>query len=49
MQCDFVLDLFVDYSFVKVNPFCCDLPNVQPRKADLSGVIIGAGLGYRFN
>lgn len=49
MPCDFVLDLFVDYSFVKVKPFCCDIPNVQSRKADLSGVIIGAGFGYRFN
>ncbi len=48
-QENWFLDFFVDYSFVKVKPFCCDIPNVQPRKADLSGVIIGGGLGYRFN
>ncbi len=46
-----VLDLFADYSFVKVSPTCCSNPNfyVQQTKADLSGFIFGAGLGYRFN
>jgi outer membrane protein W len=48
----FVLDLFADYSFVKVSPSCCTgspLGYIQPTKADLSGFIFGAGIGYRFN
>ena len=46
-----VLDFFADYSFVKVSPSCCTNPvlYVQSTKADLSGFIFGAGLGYRFN
>ena len=41
----FVLDLFFDYSFVKVgsNEACCSLP-----KINISGAILGAGLAYRF-
>ncbi len=46
-----VLDLFADYSFVKVSSSCCTNPNryIQQTKADLSGFIFGAGIGYRFN
>ncbi|MBY0110164.1 MAG: hypothetical protein K2X90_03580 [Candidatus Babeliaceae bacterium] len=46
-----VLDLFADYSFVKVSPGCCTNPNlyVQQTKADVSGFIFGAGVGYNFN
>jgi opacity protein-like surface antigen len=45
---NFVIDLFFDYSFVKVDcSSCSDL--VIPVKADISGAIFGVGLGYRFN
>lgn len=47
----FFLDFFVDYSFVKV-PFknsVVPAGYVQPHKANVSGAIFGAGVGYRFN
>ena len=48
---NFLLDFFIDYSFVKVS--CCNTQvpagTVIPLKADISGTIFGAGLGYRFN
>ncbi len=48
LPCNFLLDLFIDYSFVKVGcNSCSDL--VTPLKANISGAIFGAGLGYRFN
>lgn len=48
---NFVLDFFVDYSFVKIG--CkrssqCLAGNTTSRKADVSGAIFGVGLGYRF-
>jgi outer membrane protein W len=43
---NFVIDLFVDYSFVKVG--CKNSCQLTPRKADVSGAIFGIGLGYRF-
>ena len=47
-----VLDLFVDYSFVKTRcPKIC-LPStgpVVPIKTNISGVIFGAGIGYCFD
>lgn len=50
IQCNFFLDLFVDYSFVHLrsirNQTCCG--PVVPRKSNISAVIVGAGLGYRF-
>jgi outer membrane protein W len=52
LRCNWVLDLFVDYSFVKLDCFCNYCPNttstVVPIKADVSGAIVGVGLGYRF-
>jgi hypothetical protein len=47
---NFVLDLFIDYSFVKTNckPECCSHVATEPIKADLSGAVFGAGIGYRF-
>jgi len=52
LPCNFLIDIFIDYSFVKVD--CnkkCQPPAgpVTSTKADISGVIFGAGLGYRFN
>jgi opacity protein-like surface antigen len=48
LPCNFFVDIFLDYSFVKVGCSNCGA-GVTPLKADLSGVIFGAGLGYRFN
>lgn len=52
VRCNWVLDLFLDYSFVKAGcPELCqpvDGP-VTSLKANISGVILGVGLGYRFN
>lgn len=52
IPCNFFVDLFVDYSFVR---FSCS-KICQPedgtllsRKTNMSGVIAGVGLGYRFN
>lgn len=45
---NFFVDLFFDYSFVKVNCDSC-LTSVIPVRANLSGAIVGAGLGYRFD
>lgn len=48
---NFVIDLFVDYSFVKtMKNRCCFSPRcgVQLVRANVSGVIAGIGLGYRF-
>lgn len=45
---NFLIDIFIDYSFVKVGGGpCCG--SVIPVKANMGGVIFGAGLGYRFN
>jgi hypothetical protein len=51
LSCNLILDLFVDYSFVKVPFHCTQGPTgpLIPRKADISGAIFGAGLGYRFH
>ena len=51
LPCHFLLDFFIDYSFVKVKcgPDQSCTGYVEPRKANLSGVVFGAGLGYRFN
>ncbi len=48
LPCSCFLDVFLDYSFVKVGceKYC---GSVVPLKADISGVVFGAGLGYRFN
>jgi hypothetical protein len=49
---DFVLDLFVDYSFVKVGkPILCQpiSGSIFPLSAKLNGAVFGAGFGYRFN
>ena len=41
------LDLFVDYSYMKVN-FHNHHTNIINYKANLSGLSIGGGIGYRF-
>lgn len=50
LSCKFFLDLFVDYSFVNLcsvrTQTCCG--PVTPLKTNIGGVIVGAGLGYRF-
>ncbi len=47
IACNFVLDLFIDYSFVKTS---CkkNCAGTISRKANLSGAIFGGGIGYRF-
>jgi hypothetical protein len=48
------LDFFADYSFIKFNfknnceDARCNLPVVQSHKANLSGVSLGIGIGWRF-
>ncbi len=47
--CDILLDLFLDYSFAKTDcKNLCQNPAAVATKADVSGVVVGAGLGYRF-
>ena len=46
---NFLLDIFFDYSFVKIPFNCCSALYTQPHKADVSGCWFGAGFGYRFN
>lgn len=51
LPCNFVIDLFVDYSFVKVgckNSCTSSAGTVTSRKANVSGAIFGGGIGYRF-
>jgi hypothetical protein len=45
----FIVDIFVNYSFVNINYDCCFNGCTQTHPAKLNGVIVGAGLGYRFN
>ncbi|MDR3550863.1 MAG: OmpW family outer membrane protein [Candidatus Babeliales bacterium] len=45
---NFLIDIFVDYSFVKVGKNDCDCTSVQSVKANVSGAIFGAALGYKF-
>ena len=45
----FIIDLFIDYAFVKVSPECCPGSGTIPHAARLNGCIFGGGLGYRFN
>lgn len=51
LRCNFFLDLFIDYSFARVKSHAHMAPTgpVVPLKANVSGAIFGAGLGYRFN
>lgn len=49
LPCNFLLDFFIDYSFVKVGSNDCGcVPGLQLAKANLSGAIFGIGLGYNF-
>lgn len=48
LPCNYFLDLFIDYNFAKVSCQNC-FASVIPLKAKLNGVIVGLGLGYRFN
>lgn len=48
LSCNFVLDLFVGYSFVKAGCKKVCTQNVVPLKVNVSGVIVGGGIGYRF-
>ncbi len=47
LPCNFVIDIFVDYSFVKVDR-CGSSPCLDFPKANISGAIFGVGLGYKF-
>lgn len=44
----FIMDLFFDYSFVKMAPHCCSSRTIITHKAILNGCWFGVGLGYRF-
>ena len=44
---DFFIDVFCDYSYLKIN-YHHPSRKVRNLRADLSGLSIGAGLGYRF-
>ena len=48
LPCNFVLDIFIDYSFLKVDRCgnACECFNYP--KANVSGAIFGIGLGYKF-
>jgi len=49
LSCCVFLDLWLDYSFIKMHFHDSTIPPVvQGRKANVSGCGIGAGLGYRF-
>lgn len=48
LPCNFFADLFFDYSFVKVACDKCS-DGATPLKANISGAVLGLGLGYRFN
>lgn len=51
MSCNFFIDVFFDYSFVKIGQekdLQAPAGAVVPLKATISGAIFGAGLGYRF-
>ncbi len=45
---NFLLDLFIDYSFVWTKKTNLYGNTVTPSRTNLSGAIFGAGLGYRF-
>jgi len=48
---NFVIDMFIDYNFVKIgNSSCvvCTQPYLESMKANVSGAVFGVGLGYRF-
>ncbi len=50
LPCNFILDLFIDYSFAKTH--CnntCQTLTVGSQEANVNGALFGAGLGYRFN
>ncbi len=48
--CNFVLDVFLDYSYARAKGkvTCSPTQNVIPLKANVSGIIFGVGLGYCF-
>lgn len=51
LPCNFVLDVFIDYSFAKTSGRACWCPagvGVKPVKANVSGALFGIGIGYRF-
>lgn len=48
---NFLIDMFIDYSFVKAGSGLCKYQDsfvVQPLKANVSGALFGVGLGYSF-
>lgn len=47
---DFLIDIFIDYSFVRVGNKnrCQNQAGVQSIKANVSGAIFGVGIGYNF-
>jgi hypothetical protein len=45
----FIVDIFANYSFVKIKGECCPNIGTIPNTAHLNGVILGVGLGYRWD
>lgn len=49
LGCDWLLDIFIDYSFARLDcERVCAPGFVTTQKTDTDGAIFGAGLGYRF-
>lgn len=44
-----IIDLFLNYTFVKISNECCFNECTQEQDAHLNGVILGVGIGYRFS
>lgn len=49
LPASFVIDLFVDYSFVKIHFDGSSSLNIPSQSARLNGCWFGGGVGYRFN
>ena len=48
LECNWFLDFFIDYSFLKMDFHKTHHGRVERHKADLSGWTFGVGLGYNF-
>lgn len=49
LKCNFLLDLFADYSFLRTKKMHFYGPTTTCCKANLSGLMLGLGLTYRFS
>lgn len=49
LYCNLALDLFLDYRFTKISGDDCFSCLSNPIKADLSGVVAGVGIVFKFN